>query len=114
MLGLRRWHKNLLLSEVLATIVVIWGYRAVIAAGTAPSFGERFAAGLWTILLAPGWWLLGKPGDGSLAAVCLLTAAVYTAVFFAILSLMTFIVGRLRAIVSIKGRQQPDLARYLR
>jgi len=111
---MKRWHKNLLLSELLATAVVIGGYRAAVVAKTGRSLGERFAAGLWTILLAPGWWLLGKPGEEMLAIVCLLNALLYTVVIFGILSLMTLVLRRLKAVVSIEGAHPRDLTRYLR
>ncbi len=112
MLGLRRWHINLLISAVGATFVVIFAYR--LDAGPHSDFLDGFTSRVASdALLWPGWTLLGRPDYVSPQALCLANAVIYGCFFF----LLMTIVGR--TIDAIRGRhitdiERSDLRRYLR
>lgn len=114
MLGLRRWHINLLISEVLATAVVLWAYHDI---ATAP---PRFLAGIiGELLLLPSivlLWIATPPVP--LPVACLTAAVVYTAIFFFVITATCRIVDHARwfAMRPVRPSQldQHELDRYLR
>jgi len=114
MLGLRPWHKKLLLSEAIAAAIVLYGYSALTS--QAGGFWQLLASAVTgTALLLPGLWLL-RPGPAdSLAPACLVTAAVYTLGIFALLSLSSALLKRILARAgSVSELEHNDSRRYLR
>ena len=114
MLGLRRWHKTLLVAELLAAGVVVYGYRLLTTAHSARTFGEDFGATVSGLgLLWPGLWILRPGPNDSIAPACLLAFAIYTLVFFGLLTAATKFVHGLKK-RALRGSDSPDLSRYLR
>ena len=112
MVGLRPWQRRLFLAEVAAAIVVISGAH-LLSTAQAARFPEGFAAGVTgAALLWPGLWLLRPGPTDSLAAACLLAAAIYTILLFGLMTLVA------KAAQSRRKRfvaaDQTDLNRYLR
>jgi hypothetical protein len=113
MIRLRRWHKKLLISEAIATLVVLLAYHDV-AAGQA---NHRFLAGLaGTMVLSPGLSLLGWPDAPSYPVVCIVSAAIYALLFFVIITLLERMATWLRLQRSVHRSRidDSDLQRYLR
>ena len=108
MFGLGPWHKKLLLSEILATAIVLYGYSALTSTGQAGGFWARLASAVaGSALLSPGLWLLRPGPTDSLAPACLLTATAYTLAIFGLLTLCTAIVKR----TTTRDRRVTDLER---
>ncbi|HVP43073.1 MAG TPA: hypothetical protein VMS96_06550 [Terriglobales bacterium] len=119
MLGLRRWHVNLLVSEAIATAIVLWAYNDVIKGREGPHVWANLLAGFGgSIVLSPGSGLMSWMKDPPLWAVCLAAAVVYSLFFFLVATTITHLidVGRFSALKSmrIRGGEQQDLHRYLR
>ena len=108
MLGLRRWHKNLLISEVLATAMVLWAnHRAVIAPESLDGH----------VILSPGSRLLFWASYPPRAFICLAAAVVYAFVFFGLLTFIFRFVDHARWSAMRPMRMESerhDLNRYLR
>jgi len=113
--GLRRWQKSLLLSEVIAAAIILYGYRALASAESAGNFWQRFASGVAGIaLLSPGLWLLRPGPEQSLFPACLLAFAIYTVVLFGLLSLLGMVLKKVRAMSRRVEIGPHDVARYMR
>lgn len=112
MLGLRRWHKSLLVSEAVAGLIVIWGYHDIV------ENRDVLLGGLGGVLvLSPGLKILGWPVDPLYPEVCLLCAGIYTVVLFGLWTFGRWLTSPLlRWARSGSGPriEAHDLNRYLR
>jgi hypothetical protein len=112
---LRRWHKNLLVSEVVAAVVVCCAYHEVTEARASGNALARFVRAAWgNTILSPGLWVMGWPEDPQYQAVCLISFALYSLAIFIFLSLIAGLATWVRAQQPGADRARIDAARYLR